>query len=85
MMKILIIERKQKTEHEEFTLITFKGFWGKIFTETCITPINGLGGRGGYNGTIYASTGESIPVSLWDVVNSFLRTNDECHDYKRAK
>jgi hypothetical protein len=73
-MKILRIERKQKTEKEDYTLITFRVWWGKEFTETCITPNWNLN-------TYYAKNGESIPVSLWDVVKGFLRTGDTVHEY----
>jgi hypothetical protein len=73
-MRILKIERKQKTEKEDYTLITFRTWWGKEFTEICITP--------NWNtGTHYAKNGNNIAISLWDVVKSFLRTGDEMHEY----
>ena len=73
-MKILKIERKQKTEKEDYTLITFKTWWGNEFTETCITPNWNIG-------TCYAKNGGSIDVSLWEIVKGFLRTNDNIHEY----
>jgi hypothetical protein len=73
-MKILKIEQKQKTEKEDYTLITFKTWWGRKFTEVCITSNWNIS-------TDYAKSGESIPVSLWPVVKAFLRTNDKSHKY----
>ncbi|WP_394749598.1 hypothetical protein [Spongiimicrobium salis] len=73
-MKIIRIERKQKTEKEDYTLITFKTWWGKEFTETCVTPNWNLG-------TSYAKNGRRIPYSLWEIVKGFLRTEDDVHEY----
>lgn len=73
-MKIIRIERKQKTEKEDYTLITFKTWWGKEFIETCITPNWNIN-------TEYAKNGRSISFSLWEVVKSFLRTGDKVHEY----
>lgn len=73
-MTIVKIERKQKTESEDYTLITFKTWWGGKFTETCITPSWGLG-------TNYAKNGNSIDALLWSVVKGFLRTGDDAHEY----
>ena len=80
-MEIVRIERKQKTEREDYTLITFKETYYKwfkkktrTFTETCITPNWNIG-------TDFAKTGRSIETSLWDVVKSFLNTGDDIHEY----
>ncbi len=73
-MKIVKIIRKQRTSEEDYTLITFKTWWGKEFTELCISPDR-------RNSTHYAKNGIKISVSLWDVVRSFLRTSDEIHEY----
>ena len=73
-MRISKIELKQKTKEESYILITFKTWWGKEFTEMCFSPNSNIS-------TIYAKNGESIPVGLWDVVNAFLRTEDEQHEY----
>lgn len=77
-MKILRIERKQETEEENYTLITFKTFWGRVFTETCVTPMDSS-----YTG--YAKNGDWLGVPLWDTVKSFLRTGDEVHDYEKVE
>jgi hypothetical protein len=73
-MKIVKIERKQKTEKEDYTLITFKTWWGKEFKETFITPNWNIN-------TYYAKNGRSLPVSMWKIIKSFLRTKDEIHEY----
>ena len=73
-MEILKIERKQKTEKEDYTLITFKTWWGKEVTETCITP------NWNFN-TYYAKNGIGLPTSMWGIIKGFLRTNDEIHEY----
>ena len=73
-MKIVKIERKQKTEKEDYTLITFKTWWGKEFAEICITPNWNIG-------TKYAKDGNNIDVLLWSVVKGFLRTGDDVHEY----
>lgn len=73
-MKIIRIERKQETEKENYTLITFKTWWGRKFTELCITPKKSIH-------TDYAKKGTIIDPSLWEVVKAFLRTGDKVHEY----
>ena len=73
-MKIIKIEQKQKTNKEDYTLITFKTWWGNRYTETCITPNWNLH-------TFYAKDGSSLPVSMWEIVKGFLRTGDKIHEY----
>jgi hypothetical protein len=74
-MKILSIKRLEKTESEDYTLITFKNWWGTKFTEICITPNWNLN-------TDYAKNGKNIEVSLWKTVKAFLRTNQIYHEYE---
>ena len=73
-MKIIKILHLQKTDKEDYTEITFKSFWGKLFTKTCITPNWNLN-------TFYADSGTTIPTSLWGIVKGFLRTGDTIHKY----
>ena len=73
-MNIVKIERKQKTEKEDYTLITFKTWWGKNFKETCITP-------NWNSNTYYAKNGSNLPLPMWEIIKGFLRTNDEIHEY----
>jgi len=75
-MKIVQIERLQETVREDYTLITFRTWWGKEFSEICITPNWNIG-------TDFASSGMSIGVSLWPVVKGFLNTSDKMHNYRR--
>ena len=73
-MVIIRISRNYITNDEDYTLITFKTWYGKKFSEVCITPkLN--------NNTYYAKNGKNIPKSFWLVVKCFLRTDDENHAY----
>jgi hypothetical protein len=65
-MKIIWIERKQKTETFQFTKIKFKTWLGKEFVATCITddPV-----------TRFYDSGKSIPFQLWHSVVAFLESD----------
>lgn len=73
-MKILQLKKIKKTEEEDYIAITFKTWYGKEFTELCIT-------QNWSSRTIYAKNGKWIPMNLWNVVKGFIRTNDEIHKY----
>lgn len=73
-MKILKIELINKTEKEDYTLITFKKWYGKPFTKTCLTKHDSIRTR-------YADTGKPIPVQFWHVVKAFIRAGNKFHEY----
>jgi len=73
-MKIVTIERKQETENYNYTLITFKNWWGEKFTSDCVTRKKSIS-------TQYAASGISIDTHLWEVVTAFLETGDNIHNY----
>jgi hypothetical protein len=73
-MRITRIERKQETENYNYTLITFKTWWGEKFTRNCVSEKI-------MDSTKYAASGLSIDVPLWRVVRAFLETGDNIHNY----
>jgi len=73
-MEILSIGRRQETEKEIYTSITFRTWFGREYTEICITP------KATFS-TIYAKNGKSLPFELWDIVKAFLRTEEKEHVY----
>lgn len=73
-MRIIKIERLSTTKEEDYTLITFKTWYGTIIVRKCITPNWNLH-------TFYADDGRDIPIPLWVVVKGFLRTTDKIHNY----
>jgi|TARA_R110000823_G_scaffold211887_1_gene342106 hypothetical protein len=74
-MKIIRIEKTDSTTEENYTKVTFKYWWGKVFTRDCITRRDSIT-------TTYASSGECIPSSLWHTVKAFLRTKTKEQDYE---
>jgi hypothetical protein len=73
-MKIIKIERLSKTKEEDYTLITFRTWYGTNIVKKCITPNWNLH-------TFYADNGKDIPIALWVVVKAFLKTEDNIHNY----
>jgi len=73
-MRILKIERKQKTSHDTYVEITFKPFFGKPFKERCIKTV-------GVSFVFYAKDGLNLPTQFNKVIESFLRTEDDVHEY----
>jgi len=73
-MRITKIERKQETENYNYTLITFKTWWGQKFTKNCIT-------KEILSSTKYAASGNIISFDLWEVVKAFLETGENIHNY----
>ena len=73
-MRITRIERKQETENYNYTLITFKTWWGKKFIRNCISEKRSIT-------TSYAESGNSIDTFLWSVVSAFLETGENIHNY----
>jgi len=73
-MEIIKIVHHKKTTEEDYTLITFKTWWGKEFTEVCTTPNWNVN-------TTYAKNGNHIPILLWAIVKAFIRTGDKTHEY----
>lgn len=73
-MRIIKIERLKETSEEHFTIITYKNFWGRTKVDTFITRKYNIS-------TIYAKTGKKIDTTLWEVVDAFIRTGDQFHEY----
>lgn len=73
-MKILKIQLLKKTSTDDYMLITFKTFFGNIHVKKCRKPNWNIG-------TMYMGKDKIIPVRLWGIVDAFLASGDEMHNY----
>lgn len=70
-MRIIKISRVKTLSNTIYLDIVFGKSFGRTVTKTCIAPSTKNG-----HGVKFYDTGEFIPTKMWDVVASFIESNE---------